>query len=47
MLETNTSKYTKSPTDATGLDSFMDLGFFVLQGRLIAFKYRQAAQIGK
>ena len=41
MLETNTSIYKKSPTDSTGLYSFMDLDDLVLQGCLAAFLYRQ------
>ena len=47
VLDINTSAYTQSPTDATGLYSFMDLAVLVLQGRFISFPYRQAAQTGK
>ena len=47
VLETNILTDTQSPTDATGLYSFMDLAVLVLQGRFISFPYRQAAQTGK
>ena len=47
MLETNTLKYTHSPTDSTGLYAFVDLSVLVLQGRSIEFIYRQSAQTGK
>ena len=46
MLETNTSKDTKSPTDATILDSFMDLAVLVLHGHWFDFPYRQDVETG-
>ena len=47
VLETNTSIYTQSPTDATGLDSFVGLSVLVLRGNLIAFPHSQTACTGK
>ena len=47
VIKTNTLKYTKPPTDATGLYSFMDLAVLVLRGHLVAFPYRKDAQTGK
>ena len=41
MIDNNTSTDTQSLTDATGLYSFMDLDFLVLQGSLIVFLYIQ------
>ena len=41
MLDTNTLIDTQSPTDATGLYSFMDPDVLVLSGRLVYFPYRQ------
>ena len=47
LLETDKLTDTKTPTDDSGLYSFMYLAVLVLQGRLIVFTYRQAAQTGK
>ena len=47
VIDTNTLTYTTSPTDATGLYSFMNIAVLVLRGRLIDFPYRQAAQTVK
>ena len=47
VLDTNKFTDTQSPTDATGLDSFMDIDILVLQGCLFAFPFRQAAHTGK
>ena len=47
VIKTNTLKYTKPPTDATGLYSFMDLAVLILRWHLAAFPYRKYAQTGK
>ena len=46
VLDINTSAYTQSPTDATGLDPLTDIYVFILKGRLFALKYRQATEMG-
>ena len=47
VLETNKLADTQSPTDATGLYSFMDLAVLVLQVSLVGFPYRQDMQMVK
>ena len=47
MIYNNKSTDTQSPTDATGLDSFMDLDLLILRVSLIEFTYRQSDQRGK
>ena len=47
VKEKNKFTDTESPTDATSLDSFMDLAVLVLRGHLVAFPYRKYAQTGK
>ena len=47
VSDTNTSIDTQSPTDATGLYSFMDISVLLLRGSLFDFPYRQASQMGK
>ena len=44
VIETNTPTDTQSPTYDTGLDSFMDIYFLVLRGRLIALPYIPSEQ---
>ena len=45
MLETNKLADTESPTDATGLYSFMDISVLVLRGNFIAFPYIEKLRI--
>ena len=47
VLETNKSTNKKSPTDATSLDSLMNLAILVLIGSLVALMYIQSPQIGR
>ena len=47
VIYNNKSTDTQSPTDATGLDSFVGLSVLVLRGNLIAFPHSQTACTGK
>ena len=47
VLDINKLTDTQSPTDGTGLYSFIDLDVLLLRRRLVDFTYRQSEKKGK